>query len=57
MYQFITMPIPQSQGRYMVAYEFEDIMWKEHLLEAGQSMCYPPYLEIGVTTTIPIFKN
>jgi hypothetical protein len=46
MYQFMAMPIPQSQGQYMVAYEFEDIVPQKHLLEAGEPGCSPRYPKV-----------
>lgn len=47
MYQFMAMPIPQSQGQYMEAYEFEDIIPQKHLLEAGEPGCSLPYPKVG----------
>jgi hypothetical protein len=47
MYQFMAMPIPQSQGQYMVAYDFEDIVPQKHLLEAGEPGCSSPYPKVG----------
>jgi hypothetical protein len=47
MYQFMAMHVPQLQGRYMVAYEFEDIVPQKHFLEAKDPGCCPPYLEVG----------
>ena len=47
MYQFMAIPVPESRGLYMVAYELEDPVPRKHLLEAGEPGCCPPYPEVA----------